>query len=201
MKNKLVSVVVPIYNTEKYLKRCVRSITVQSYKKLEIILVDDGSEDKSPEICDELSKKDCRIRVIHKKNGGLSDARNTGLFSAAGDYICFIDSHDFLASDFIETLLYACESYDCDIAQSGIIKTSGSSAEMNKAKARFDIFSGVDMIGELYGENYLTSVVAWNKLYRRKVFHGITYPVGLIREDGATTSKLFYNAENVAVTK
>ena len=102
--DKLISVIVPIYNVEKYLTKCIESIINQTYKNLEIILVDDGSPDKSPIICDEYAKKDNRIKVIHKKNGGLSDARNYGMSLATGEYISFIDSDDYVTDDYIMTL-------------------------------------------------------------------------------------------------
>ena len=114
--NILVSVVVPVYNVEKYLSRCIDSISRQSYSNLQIILVDDGSKDNSAVICDEYSKKDTRISVIHKTNGGLSDARNVGIDNAKGDYICFIDSDDFVRETYVEDLLNAILKYNSDIA-------------------------------------------------------------------------------------
>ena len=101
MKNKLVSIVVPIYNVEKYLKRCVNSLLNQTYKNIEIILVDDGSTDSSGAICDQYKPKDNRIVVVHKSNGGLSDARNTGIDMARGEYIAFVDSDDYIHEDYI----------------------------------------------------------------------------------------------------
>ena len=97
-----VSIIVPVYNVEKYVERCIESIIKQSYKNLEIILIDDGSKDNSGKICDEYAEKDNRIKVIHKKNGGLSDARNTGLNIADGEYICFIDSDDYIHKDLVK---------------------------------------------------------------------------------------------------
>lgn len=105
MKKPLISVIVPIYNVESYLNRCVESIVNQTYQNLEIILVDDGSPDNCPQICDDWARKDSRIKVIHKENGGLSDARNAGMNIATGEYISFIDSDDYVALDFCETML------------------------------------------------------------------------------------------------
>ena len=99
----LISIIIPVYNVEKYLERCVKSVINQTYKNLEIILVDDGAKDNSGKMCDELSKLDSRIKVIHKENGGLSDARNFGLKIATGDYIGFVDSDDYIADDMYET--------------------------------------------------------------------------------------------------
>ena len=102
--NELVSIIVPVYKVERYLDRCLKSLVNQTYLNIEIILVDDESPDKCPEICDEWAKKDCRIKVIHKKNGGLSDARNKGLEFAEGIYVCFVDSDDYVAQTYVETL-------------------------------------------------------------------------------------------------
>ena len=103
----LISVIVPVYKVEDYLERCIESIMAQTYTQLEIILVDDGSPDGCPQLCDSLAKKDKRIRVIHQKNGGLSDARNTGLDTCRGKKICFVDSDDYVSPDYIETLYEA----------------------------------------------------------------------------------------------
>ena len=105
MSGTLISVVLPIYNVEKYLNRCIKSIITQTYKNLEVILVDDGSPDHCPRICDEWAKKDARIKVIHKKNEGLGMARNTGIENATGEYICFVDSDDYIAPDTIEKVI------------------------------------------------------------------------------------------------
>lgn len=113
---KCVSVIVPIYNVEPYLKRAVDSIIDQTYSRLEIILVDDGSPDSCGKICDDYAKKDNRIKVIHKANGGLSDARNAGLDIATGDYIAFVDSDDYIAEDFVKTLLAELEKHDADVS-------------------------------------------------------------------------------------
>ena len=114
---QLVSIIVPIYNVEKYIKECIDSIINQTYKNLEIILVDDGSPDCCPKICDEYSKKDKRIKVIHKENGGLSSARNAGLDVAKGEYVSFIDSDDVVDEKFIETLYNLCIENNCDISE------------------------------------------------------------------------------------
>ena len=116
MNNSLISVIVPIYKSEKYLEKCIESIIGQTYKNIEIILVDDGSEDRCGEICDAYSLKDNRIKVIHKKNGGISDARNAGLDIATGEYIGFVDSDDYIANDMLETLLGLSKQYMADIS-------------------------------------------------------------------------------------
>ena len=119
--NPLISVIVPIYNVEKYLARCVDSIVNQTYKNLEIILVDDGSPDRCPQMCDDYAEKDSRIKVVHKKNGGLSDARNAGMAVATGEYISFIDSDDWIETSMFELLINNIFQYDCEISCGGII--------------------------------------------------------------------------------
>ena len=123
MMDKLVSIVVPVYNVDKYLDKCVNSIINQKYKNLEIILVDDGSTDESGKKCDLWAEKDNRIRVIHKENGGLSDARNVGIDNSKGYYISFIDSDDFIENDMIEVLLKEIKENNCDISICGYYKT------------------------------------------------------------------------------
>ena len=126
--NELISVIVPIYNVEKYLERCLDSIIKQTYKNLDIILVDDGSIDNSTKICDEYVKKDSRIKVIHKENGGLSDARNVGIDNSDGKYICFIDSDDYIELDMIENL------YDGIVKNNANICCCGKLLEYEKNK-------------------------------------------------------------------
>ena len=121
MKDKI-SVVVPIYKVQDYLERCIKSIINQTYDNLEIILVDDGSPDECPKICDEYALKDERIKVIHKENGGLSDARNFGIAAATGKYISFIDSDDWISKDFFSLLYFAIIENDCQIAECGVQK-------------------------------------------------------------------------------
>ena len=116
MNNKLVSVIVPVYKVERYLDRCINSLVNQSYSHIEIILVDDGSPDKCPQLCDEWALQDARIKVVHKKNGGLSDARNEGLRKSSGKYICFVDSDDYVSTKFVETLYELLHEYNTDMS-------------------------------------------------------------------------------------
>lgn len=192
---KKISVVVPVYKVEAYLKRCVSSLCRQTYKNLEIILVDDGSPDRSGEICDELAKCDDRIQVIHKQNGGLSDARNVGIEAATGEYIAFIDSDDWYDPNMLELLYRLCEEN-----QSGIAECSYRSiykdyvlAETNCSGAVME-FTPVKAIESNLDWKYCKPV-AWNKLYRRDVIGEIRYPVGKLHEDEFTTH-LFYLASN-----
>ena len=196
---KLVSIIVPIYNVAEYLDKCVQTITGQTYKNIEIILVDDGSTDDCPAMCDAYSVKDERIKVIHKKNGGLSDARNAGIEIAKGEYFAFIDSDDYVAEDFIETLLKACEDNDCKIAQCSSINVSDNNGIGESREYTVKILSGYDMIKRIYEDGTADTIVIWSKLYRRELFNGIRFPFGKLHEDEFTDYKLFDKCSKVAV--
>lgn len=192
-----VSVVVPIYNVEKYLIRCVESIINQSYKNLQVILVDDGSTDSCPQICDEYLEKDKRIEVIHKANGGLSEARNFGIDKATGDYITFVDSDDFINDKFIEYLLKLLNENNADIACCSFQRFSNEN-EVNRTenKIRVEQFNGIEAIENLcYQKEIKNSACA--KIYRRKLFEDVCYPVGKLYEDLGTTYKLLFKAKKV----
>lgn len=195
----LVSVIVPIYMVEKYLDRCVTSLVNQTYKNLEIILVDDGSLDSCPKICDQWAGKDDRIQVIHKENGGLSDARNAGIEKAKGEYIALVDSDDFVSKDFIETLLTTALETGSDIVQCRYEYVSGDCMTKDKEEVEnTEIFTGREMIAGFAWKDGAYNVVAWNKLYKRELFCQISYPKGRIHEDEATSYRLFYQADKVA---
>ncbi|MCU9612323.1 glycosyltransferase [Caldibacillus lycopersici] len=200
-----ISVIVPIYNVEKYLHKCIQSIINQSYKHLEIILVNDGSPDNCGKICDSYTLKDSRIHVIHKKNGGLSDARNTGLDYATGDYISFIDSDDFIHNKFYENLLSLILSEQADIAQCGFIAIKEDTKEkdlvnINPKKHKVIKLNNMMAIENLYNDNSVYTVVVWNKLYKRELFEKIRFPIGKINEDEYTTYQVFYNAAKIILT-
>lgn len=190
---KKISVIVPVYKVEAYLERCVRSLCRQTYTNLEIILVDDGSPDRSGELCDQMALEDPRISVVHKRNGGLSDARNAGIERATGDYIAFLDSDDWYDPSMLKILYELCEKNEAGIAECSYrsyfqgrveaeTKCSGMVLEMTPVQA---IESNLDW-------KYCT-VVAWNKLYRRDVIGDIRFPIGKLHEDEFTTH-LFYLA-------
>ncbi|MGG7058129.1 glycosyltransferase family 2 protein [Clostridium tertium] len=187
----LVSIIVPIYNVEKYLNKCVKSIVSQSYKNMEIILVDDGSQDKCKEICDELIQKDSRIKVIHKKNGGLSDARNTGIRSAKGEYILLVDSDDFIHPDMVKDLLFLALKYDADIVECGVkdVIEEEYVGWKNFTKMNEKIYNREEALAKVLDYNNCR-IVAWNKLYKSKLFESIKYPVGKIHEDEFITPYL-----------
>ena len=200
MENQLISIIVPIYNVEKYLKKCIESIINQTYKNIEIILVDDGSPDNCGIICDEYSQKDKRIIVIHKENGGLSDARNKGIDIAKGDYLTFIDSDDFVNIDYIEKLYNSIKLNNTKLAQCGISKVNENNEIIEKLNYDENyIKTSHEILNELYGKHLIENVVVWNKMYAKELFKNIRFPVGKIHEDEFTTYKLIYYSKNVAI--
>lgn len=196
-----VSIIVPIYNVEEYIERCVNSILCQTYHNIEVLLIDDGSTDKSSEIINEYGKSDSRVKVYHKNNGGLSDARNFGLIKSSGEYVCFIDADDYIHKDFVSCLLDICISHECDIAQCSFARTSGEDTFSVVRNSSVTLLNNIQMLNNLYGENYVNTVIVCNKLYKRELFESIQFPINKIHEDEATTYKLYYNANRIGVTE
>lgn len=198
MSNPLISVIVPVYNVELYLNECISSLINQTYQNLEIIIVDDGSTDKSGSICD--SFKDSRIKVYHKQNGGLSDARNYGLKFATGDYILFVDSDDFLDLNMINVLVENAISNIVDISICGYSKYYDSN-KIIKCQNETDNFKIEDLkrIEYLYDFNHY-GVGVWNKLFKRELLENIKFPVGKVSEDYFVMYKIFYKAKSVFYT-
>lgn len=191
---KLVTIIIPVYCVELYLEQCIKSVVQQTYSEIEIILVDDGSPDQSPEICNIWAERDSRITVIHKANGGLSDARNVGIDQAHGKYIMFVDSDDWIESDMVENMLNTLETYQADICACGIFYEY----EGRTVIREIDSFIGNsgDAYKRLYNENRYP-VSAWNKLYRRKCWSKLRFPVRKICEDAFTTYLLIDQAERI----
>ena len=188
----LISVIVPVYKVENYLGRCVESLLAQTYENIEIILVDDGSPDNCPVMCDEYAKEYEKIRVIHQENKGLSGARNAGIDNAKGEYLAFVDSDDLWSPHFLESLYKALKENDADIAQCRWEYMHGDELkEAYDADAKTVCFTGREMLANLYIQTGAYYVVAWNKLYKKELFENIRYPEGRIHEDEATTYKLF----------
>ena len=168
---KTVSVIIPVYKVEPYLKMCVESVLKQTYPYLDIVLVDDGSPDKCPEICDEFAKKDSRIQVIHKQNGGLSSARNAGIDVAFGEYICFIDSDDYIETDMVEKLLEGIEKNNGDVCICGYsVDIYNESGDEVSNRDLIPPCSNIDKQLSLREYEYILGICgyAWNKLYRRE---------------------------------
>lgn len=194
---KKISIIVPVYKVEPYLRRCIESIINQTYKDLEIILVNDGSPDNCGDICDEYAQLDKRIRVIHKENGGLSDARNAGIDIAVGKYIGFVDSDDYIAEDMYEFLVNLMEKNNADISICGTYYVKDDKIKKSRKVSSEIRLNSETAIKEMLGElSFNTS--AWDKLYRRTLFDGIRYPKGKLFEDLFTTYKLLDRA-NVIV--
>ena len=194
--DKLVSFVVPIFNVEKYLHKCIDSIINQTYKNIEIILVDDGSPDNSGKICDEYAKNDSRIKVLHKQNEGVSAARNDGIIIASGEYITFIDSDDFISVDYCEKLLNTMIENNAQI----IISKMYSFRENEEIKVEekefiAETFTSEQTILNLFVKRYYNSM--GGKMILKDLFKNIRFPVGRIYEDSATMYKLFIEAKMV----
>lgn len=202
MQEHLVSVIVPVYNVSSYLKQCVDSILSQSYKKLEIILVDDGSTDNSGMICDDYAKIDQRVKAIHKKNGGLSDARNVALDICRGDYISFVDSDDYLSPYFYEIVMGVMNSGDCDlVALKGGPSFWDCEEEPDLANNCDDFtvqyLPSYDVLEKMLYQEIATG--APFKICKREAYDSIRFPVGYLYEDVATTYKLFFNVNKCAI--
>lgn len=193
----LISVIVPVYNVNMYLKRCLDSIRTQTYQNMNIILVDDGSTDSSGHICDEYANMDNRICTIHKANGGLSSARNVGISASKGEYITFIDSDDFVCNEYMQRLFQLLTDYKADISVMGYQKfTEPSKVNRCDRNLKIRYFTKTAAISNMwYKKNINCS--AWGKLYKKSVFEGITFPEGKIFEDLGTTYKLFWQADRI----
>lgn len=195
MNLPLISVIIPIYNVEKYLPRCIESVISQSYKNLEIILVNDGSTDNCSKICDNYLLKDSRISVIHKKNGGASSARNEGLEKVRGEYITFVDSDDYIHPLFVEKLFRLCEDHRCKLAQCDF--EQGTEDEFNERpqKAITKIMSKENLF-----DTREFKIIPCGKLYHKSLFLDVRFPEGKIHEDEFVTYKLGYYANQVVLT-
>ena len=198
MNEKLVSVIVPIYNVEAYLNRCIDSIVNQTYKNLEILLIDDGSTDYSGKICDEYAKKDKRITTIHKKNGGLSDARNVGIEKANGKYITFVDSDDYIDIDYIEYLYSLIKKYKTNISFCKLRVIYNNNKRNQKQNAKDCIYNKIKAFKDiLYAKNF--DVSACGKMYLTEDFADVRFPKGKLFEDNATIYKIIDKNEYIAV--
>lgn len=199
MNCDLISIIVPIYKVEPYLNKCVQSIVDQSYRNLEIILVDDGSPDYCPAICDVWAEKDSRIKVLHKENGGLSDARNAGLAIATGEYISFIDSDDYIALDFIAKLYAAIMQTGADIAECATAYVDGDGNILrNRNAAPAAEMDKLEALRRLVLEDGVYQTV-WNKLYRRELIDGILFEKGKYHEDDFWTYQVFDRMEKLTL--
>lgn len=194
----LISVIIPVYNVADYLPRCVETVLSQSYTNLEIILVDDGATDNSGSLCDEYAEKDSRIRVIHKKNGGLSSARNAGLDVCKGDYITFIDSDDWITSDYVDTLFNLLVTNNADMSVASF-QVAFSQEDKIESKGINEIILGTkDAISYLLYQK--VSTCAYAKLFKSDILSDIRFPEGRLYEDVVPMYLCFKKSEKIAIT-
>ncbi len=196
--NKLISIIIPVYNVEKYIKKCIDSVIEQTYKNIEIILIDDGSTDSSGYICDEYAKFNSNIKVIHQKNCGLSEARNRGLDIAIGDYIFFLDSDDYIAYNTLEIMLNKLEKTQSDICVCGTQRVDIYNC---KTDMIFSLekkqMSGKEALEHIYDKNGWLLVISWNKLYKREIWNDLRFDKGKIHEDEFIIHKIYLKCEKV----
>lgn len=198
----LISVIVPVYKAEKYLDRCLKSITQQSYQNIEVILVDDGSPDRCPQICDEWAERDSRINVIHQKNSGVSVARNTGVFYTTGSYIMMVDSDDYLYEGMIEALYQALISCNADLAicdfEKGTSDAFDFPFDVNK---KYEVIGAETALNRIYvNSDYALQYIApWGKLYKAELFAGIKYPEKKIFEDIYITHQILCRCQKIVI--
>lgn len=197
----LVSVIVPIYNVENYLSQCIESIIKQTYKNLEIILVDDGSPDNCGSICDEYAAKDERIHVVHKKNGGLSDARNAGMQIMSGEFLMFVDSDDWLQNDCIEILYGIQKKYMADLVIGGVQKIEDVTGNIiwsteNATPLEYTYDSNEEAMKDMF----INGCASWARLYKKSIHEGIWFPKGEINEDEAIVLKIMDRCEKIVKT-
>lgn len=196
----MISVIVPVYNVEQYLDRCVESIINQTYKNLEIILVDDGSPDNCPAMCDAWAKKDNRIKVIHKANGGLSDARNAGMAIATGELIGFVDSDDWISPDMYQHLHDLMATDNSDIAACGVeMVWEDGTPSCSLTKSGCCVLNQEEAMQAIIEESWLKQPV-WYKLYKTKLIQDIPFPVGQYHEDVFWSYQAVGNAQRVSVS-
>lgn len=200
MEKDLISVIIPVYNVELYVGKCLDSVVQQTYRNMEIIVVDDGSTDSSGQICNEYKKKDSRIQVIHKKNEGLSASRNLAISLAKGKFITCIDSDDYIAENYIGELYNVLTKYDADISVCRFLYTFGNKEDKRDGKNDEFVYSKVEALKVLFGEKEFGHY-AHQKLYKSEIIKKHPYPVGKAYEDVATTYKMFADANRVAYTQ
>ncbi len=204
MKESLVSIIVPIFKAEKFLPKCLDSILAQSYQNLEIVLVDDGSPDNCPKICDEYAKKDARIKVIHKQNSGVANTRNVGLDNATGDFFAFVDSDDWIEPNYVQTMLDKQKQYDCDFVCCSVMDVAekDGSKNPNIPVNEDEVLCGKDIIAQYYAKYCTILTVPWNKLYKRQIFDNLRYPKDrMYYDDTAIILQLLAVTKKIVIIK
>ena len=192
MTEPLISIIVPVYRVESYLSRCVDSLLAQTYQNLEIILVDDGSPDQCPQICEDYAKKEERIHVIHQENRGLSGARNAGIDVAKGEYLAFVDSDDYIEPDMYEVLYKNCERYAADLATARFVKFNTQGEDRKNFTENIEVFSREEMLRLfIVGDRrYEITMSVWDRLYKRELISDLRFPVGKCYEDIVFSTKV-----------
>lgn len=192
-----ISIVVPIYKVELYIKKCIENLIRQTYKNIEIILVDDGSPDNCGKICDEYAKKDTRITVIHKTNGGLSDARNAGIHIATGEYVMLVDSDDFIELNSCEELVKIINKTQADIIafKKANIFEDGKEQRTEDTEKYKEYTNSEAYVELIYGRNF--EITAWSRIYKKNILKKIPFPVGVLSEDFAIAHKLFMSSNKI----
>ena len=193
----LLSIIVPVYNVEQYINRCIKSIVNQTYQNIEIILVDDGSTDSSGDLCDKWAKADNRIVIVHKKNGGLSSARNAGIKIAKGDYLGFVDSDDYIEVDMYHQMIEAVVEHQKDTACCGrMLHIGDKKLKLEFCSDRTETFDAQSAIREVLLLNKI-DVSACDKIYKKQLFDKVLYPEGRISEDAAVILEILSNSNGV----
>lgn len=201
--NAKISVVIPVYNVEQYVRDCIYCLKKQTYANFEAILIDDGSTDASGQILDAEAADDERFIVIHKENGGAAEARNYGLDKCSGEYICFVDSDDLFANDYLEILLKAALENQCDIVQCNYERVSNRplNLENNGCDLALNVkmLSNRQMLERIYTGANVDTIVLWNKIYKRELFDKVRFPVGIMFEDEVLSAKIVYKADRIGL--
>lgn len=195
-----ISIIVPVYGVEKYLPACIESILSQTFTDFELILVDDGSPDRCPAICDEAAGRDARVRVIHQANQGLSAARNAGIEAARGEWLVFVDSDDYIAPHFCEKLYQTAQRTNADCVMCSVQNVDESGKPIDSALMRVadEVKTGREVLRKIGRDDVTPYLTAWNKLYRRKLFNTLRYPAGRQNEDVFVFAELFCQVQRAA---
>lgn len=195
-----ISIIVPVYNLEEYLPKCVDSILGQTFTNFELILVNDGSTDNSGELCDAYARIDSRVKVIHKENGGVASSRNAGLVIAEGNYIGFVDNDDYINEHMFEILYKNAKHYSSDIVVCdyvNVYEDHPTEIQTSDVNDEAQHYNNIEALHQLYTDNNVTFVVPWNKLYRKDLFDDIKYKVGSINDDENIVHELLYHSHKI----
>lgn len=202
MSEDKISVIIPAYKVEAYIGKCIESVAGQTYDNMEIILVDDGSPDRCGEICEEYAQKDARIKVVHRQNGGLSAARNSGLEAATGKYVLFVDSDDYIHKNMVERMYNVAVEKQADVVVCDYMKVDeGEEAAQTQESGDVIEITDENRLDYMFGNTKIVFTVTWNKLYKRDLFQNIRFPEGKVHEDEFVTYKILHLAEKVYYLK